>query len=91
MELKYNTLFQMLLKYLLKNRRFMAKDINTVLDLYDLVHYGYKCYLSYLREWGFYNMKATDLKSSKIMVSERGNAEDGFSKIDKKDIKIFGY
>jgi hypothetical protein len=36
-------------------------------------------------------MKATGMKSSKIMVSERGNAEDGFSKIDKKDIKIFGY
>jgi hypothetical protein len=31
------------------------------------------------------------LKSSKIMVSERGNAEDRFSKVDKKDIKIFGY
>lgn len=69
----------------------MAKDINTVSYSYDLVHYGYKCYLSYLREWGFNNMKATDLKSSKIMVSERGNAEDRFSKIDKKDIKIFGY
>lgn len=40
---------------------------------------------------GFNNMKATDLKSIKIMVSERGNAEDRFSKVDKKDIKIFGY
>lgn len=69
----------------------MAKDINTISHLYGLVHCGYKCYLSYLREWGFNNMKATGLKSSKIMVSERGNAEDGFSKIDKKDIKIFGY
>jgi hypothetical protein len=39
---------------------------------------------------GFNNMKATDLKSIKIMVSERGNAEDRFSKVDKKDIKIFG-
>ena len=36
-------------------------------------------------------MKATHSKSSKILVSERGNAEDRFSKIDKKDIKIFGY
>jgi hypothetical protein len=36
-------------------------------------------------------MKATDLKSIKIMVSERGNVEDRFSKVDKKDIKIFGY
>jgi hypothetical protein len=69
----------------------MAKDINTISYLYDLVHCGYKCCLSYLREWGFNNMMATDLKSSKIMVSERGNAEDRFSKVDKKDIKIFGY
>jgi hypothetical protein len=36
-------------------------------------------------------MKATDLNSSKIMVSERGNADDRFSKVDKKEIKIFGY
>ena len=69
----------------------MAKDINTILYLYDLVHCGYKCCLSYLREGGFNNMKATDLKSSKTMVSERGNAEDRFSKVDKKDITIFGY
>jgi len=39
----------------------------------------------------FNNMKAADLKSSKIMVSERGNAEHRFSKVDKNDIKIFGY
>jgi hypothetical protein len=37
MELKYNTLFQTFLKYLLKNRKLMAKDINTIPHLYDLV------------------------------------------------------
>ena len=70
----------------------MAEDINIISHLYDLVHCGYKCYPSYAYEnRGFNNMKTTDLKSSKIMVSERGNAEDRFSKVDKKDIKIFGY
>ena len=39
--------------------------------------------LSYRRKWGFNNMKATELKSSRIMVGEQGNAEDRFSKVDK--------
>ena len=92
MELKYNTLFQMLLKYLLKDRSLWQKT----LILYHIYMIWFTVgtnaiYHTYIREWGFNNMKATDSKSSKIMVSERGNSEDGFSKTDKKDIKIFDY
>ena len=54
----------------------MAKDINTISHYMIWFTVATNAiYHTYLREGGFNNMKATDLMSSKIMVSERGNAE----------------